>query len=239
MTPRARLVYVLLGAMLLSVGAVAAARAQDSGLKGLAEGLGFAASPPPPAPFVADTRPAGELPWIGAFAPPPEPSLAPPPQRRYNCRCSRPSSQRRTKDIKRCAWVFRPRPRRLRTSASASRGKGEEEIAVGFANARCGGAIGVVGSSWALGPRTGAKACRVHSSGSLRRCCSASPKPSCRAAFLLWIALAAGLVGIVDLAVRTGLLAEIVIFAVAAAISVAVGVVSTVARSTAPGRRWR
>src|SRR5579863_4296613 len=42
-------------------------------------------------------------------------------------------------------------------------------------------------------------------------------------AFLIWIALAAGFVGIVDLALEPGLLPEIVIFAVAAAVSVAVG----------------
>ena len=41
--------------------------------------------------------------------------------------------------------------------------------------------------------------------------------------FLLWIALALGLVGLVDLALAPGILAEIAIFAVAAAVFVAIG----------------
>jgi len=77
MAPRARLAHALLGCLLLSVGAGADARAQDGGLKGIAEGLGFAIEPPPPPPFVTDTRPTGDLPWIGVFAPPAEPSHPP------------------------------------------------------------------------------------------------------------------------------------------------------------------
>ena len=48
--------------------------AQDAGLKGVAVDLGFAIDPPPSPPFVADTRPTGDLPWIDVFAPPAEPS---------------------------------------------------------------------------------------------------------------------------------------------------------------------
>jgi hypothetical protein len=51
----------------------AAARADDGGLKGIAEALGLAAPSPPPPPFVVDSRPAGDLGWIPVFTPPPEP----------------------------------------------------------------------------------------------------------------------------------------------------------------------
>jgi inner membrane protein len=42
-------------------------------------------------------------------------------------------------------------------------------------------------------------------------------------AFLIWIAVAAGLVGVVDLVFEPGLLAEIVIFAIGAAVAVYIG----------------
>jgi len=58
----------------LALPAAGGACAQDAGLKGVAVDLGFAIDPPPPPPFVADTRPAGDLPWIDVFAPPAEPS---------------------------------------------------------------------------------------------------------------------------------------------------------------------
>lgn len=58
----------------LALSAAGNAWAQDAGLKGVAVDLGLAIDPPPPPPFVADTRPAGDLPWIDVFAPPAEPS---------------------------------------------------------------------------------------------------------------------------------------------------------------------
>ena len=55
-------------------------------------------------------------------------------------------------------------------------------------------------------------------------------------AFLLWIALALGLVGLADLAFEPGVLAEIALFAVAAAVFVAIGrrVYGSLDRSSPP-----
>ncbi len=63
-------VTVLAGVAL--VGAFASACAAED----VFEGLGLVSPTPTPAPFVAASRPPGDLPWIGVFDPPPSPRLA-------------------------------------------------------------------------------------------------------------------------------------------------------------------
>lgn len=76
MAQRFRIIFVLPACVVAALGAATVARADDGGLKGIAEDLGLAAPTPPPPPFVIQSRPAGDLPWIPVFAPPPEPKSA-------------------------------------------------------------------------------------------------------------------------------------------------------------------
>jgi len=71
---RTLLIALLIGAS--GVGAADVACAQDFG-KGIAEALGFATETPPPAPFVQQSRPTGDLPWVNIFATPAEPARKP------------------------------------------------------------------------------------------------------------------------------------------------------------------
>ena len=61
-------------ASLLASGSAVCAQQQDNILKQTFKIFGFATDVPPPAGFVAKTRPAGDLDYIPVFQPPPEPA---------------------------------------------------------------------------------------------------------------------------------------------------------------------
>ncbi len=71
---RIALAGLLALATLFASGSSVYAQQQDSILKQAFKVLGFATDAPPPADFVAKTRPSGDLNYIPVFQPPPEPS---------------------------------------------------------------------------------------------------------------------------------------------------------------------
>ena len=71
---RIALAGLLALATLFASGSSVYAQQQDSILKQAFKVLGFATDAPPPADFVAKTRPSGDLNYIPVFQPPPEPA---------------------------------------------------------------------------------------------------------------------------------------------------------------------
>lgn len=67
-------IRVLALAALCGWGSASSAQQADSPLKGAMKTLGFATDVGPPADFVIQSRPKGELDYIPVFQPPPEPA---------------------------------------------------------------------------------------------------------------------------------------------------------------------